>query len=224
MIPTLDTRPEEVELVYRNRLREERDRLIGDELEEDADFSFDEEDSHVKSYANILKDATARRSYTPDTECSHPHWIQRCSLCRTIMASDMQTNTLPSTEPVKLIYNELDSLVCSYDSSISLQALGVKQQSFLYWIFYENKNSLTLRLRTNLPERADENALIASAFTSQELFKRLLKIPHSLRTNSLLNRLAWNGANPDYLAKLLCRCLRKVERAKARKIDLTTLA
>jgi len=114
----------------------------------------------------------------------------------------------------------MNKMVCSYATALDLQRLGIKQVSMFYWIFYENTNVTTIRLKTNLPEKTDENALIASAFTSQELFVQLLKVHPTLRTDAFMKKLALNGDNPNYLAKLLCRSVRKVERSKARKISL----
>lgn len=216
----LEKKPDEVKAVYRTRLREAR--AARDEFEESEDFADfrldDEEEIPVKSYATIMKEATQRRSHTPDSECSHSFWQQRCSTCKAILSSDSQQNSTPSKEPVQFVYNELDSLVCSYRVSIDLQTLGVKQQSALYWIYYENTHAVTLRLRTNLPERTDENALIASAFTSQELFKLLANVHPTLKDDCFMRKLALNGGNPVYLGKLLCRCIRKIERLRARKL------
>lgn len=219
-IPVLDSRPDEVASMYRRRLREERElrgEFDDEEDEEYSDFYTNEEDSHVKSYSTIVKEATQRRSHTQDNECSHPFWIQRCSMCKAVLSSDSQVNTLPSTDVIRTIYNDVDKIVCTYNTALDLQTLGVKQQSMFYWIFYEDRNALTIRIKTNLPEKTDENALIASAFTSQELFKHLLKVKPSLKTVSFMRKLALNGDNPTYLGKLLCRCLRKVERSKVRR-------
>lgn len=216
-----DHKPEEIISMYRRRLDEARETKEDSDDDSYPELLLDDENTHVKSYANIIKEATQRRSHTADNECSHPRWIKRCSLCKTILESDSQCNHIPSAEAVRLVYNDFDKMVCSYSTSLDLQSLGVSQQSMLYWIFHENQDVLTLRIRNNLPERTDENALIASAFTSQELFKYLLRVNPSLKTESFNKKLILNGDNPNYLGKLLCRCLRKVERARARRISLS---
>ena len=207
----LTQKPPEVEFAYRKRLREEK-HLLDEEDDDFLNFNFNDETIQVKSYATIIREATRRKSHTPDTECSHTFWQQRCSLCGQIMSSDMQTLCVPCSEPIKLVYNELDSLVCTYRVSLELQKLGVKQLSALYWIFYDSRNTLVLRLNGNLPDKQDDNALIASAFTSQELFKLLLKVDESSKNENFDKKVIENGDNPTYLGKLLCRCIRKENR------------
>ena len=124
---------------------------------------------------------------------------------------------MSSIEPVKFIYNEFDNLVCPYEISLDLQKIKIKQQSMLYWVFFEDRNILTLRVRANIPEITNENAIIASAFTTQELFKLLLRLPVQIKDSSFMNKLALNGDNPTYLGKLLCRSFRKLERRRFRR-------
>ncbi|DAB30253.1 MAG TPA: hypothetical protein CFH84_04860 [Sulfurimonas sp. UBA12504] len=216
-INVLDKRPSEVERAYRQRLENTKEENKEDSLVVIDDFEYSEELSQVKSYRDIVKEASIKRENYYDSECSHPYWTKKCSLCKTILESDSQTNYMSSIEPVKFIYNEFDKLVCPYEIALDLQKLKIKQQSALYWVFFENRNVLTLRIRANIPEITNENAMIASAFTTQELFKLLLRLPVQLKDNSFMNKLALNGDNPTYLGKLLCRSFRKLERRRFRR-------
>src|SRR3989304_2172389 len=209
----LEKRPSEVERVYRQRV-EENTELPQQTVD---DFEYSEEISQVQSYREIVKEASIKRENYFDSECSHPYWTKKCSLCKTILESDSQTNHMSSVEPVKFIYNEFDTLVCSYAVALDLQKIKIKQQSMLYWVFFEDRNTLTLRVRANIPEITNENAIIASAFTTQELFKLLLRLPVQLKDSSFMNKLALNGDNPTYLGKLLCRSFRKLERRRFRR-------
>ena len=210
-MPILEKRPPEIEAMYRRKYREKHN--LPDDFDNTYFNQYTEDDNiHVKSYSDIIKEAHQKRAHSKDTECSHPFWVKKCSFCNTILESDVLRNEESSTEPIKVIYNEFDKLVCSYQTALDLQALGILQQSIMYWVYYETLDSLTIRIKTNLPERTNENALIASAFTSQELFKVLLKLNNVVRTDNFMRKLALNGSNPTYLGKLLCRNIRKIER------------
>jgi len=210
----LEKRPSDVERIYRQRLEDTTESPILPVID---DFEYSEEMTQVKSYRDIVKEAFIKRENYYDSECSHPYWTKKCSLCKTILESDSQTNTMSSIEPVKFIYNEFDNLVCPYEISLDLQKIKIKQQSMLYWVFFEDRNILTLRVRANIPEITNENAIIASAFTTQELFKLLLRLPVQIKDSSFMNKLALNGDNPTYLGKLLCRSFRKLERRRFRR-------
>jgi len=225
-VPVLLTRPAEVAVIYKQRVQtvehKRKKRTVAEHSEEDEEFNLIE-----KTYSQILKeDSLRRKEDTPDTECSHAYWIKKCSICSAILESDVQVNQFSSKNPVRFVYNEFDKIVCSYDSALELQQLGVYQHSMLYWIYYDNKNLLTLRVKSNLPTASDDNAAATSAFTSQELFQHLLKLPPIMRDASFMNKLALNGSNPTYLAKLLARCLRKFEKhySSKRKAMLQTAA
>lgn len=206
----LEKRPSDVERMYRQL-------SINDDEMTENDIEYSEDISQVKSYRDIVKEASIRKENYFDSECSHQYWTKKCSMCKIVLESDSRTNYMSSIEPVKFTYNEFDSFVCSYDISLELQKLKIRQQSLLYWVFFETQNIVTLRVRANIPEITNENAIIASAFTSQELFKLLLRLPVQLRDASFMNKLALNGDNPVYLGKLLCRSFRNLERAHFRK-------
>lgn len=168
-----------------------------------------EQSSQVSSYADILKEIASKKKNTIDSECSHQFWIKRCSLCHAILDSDSRHIAEPIEGPAKLIYNEFDKYVCSYETAIRLQELQIKQRSLLYWLYYEDTDVLSIRLNKNLPDKNIENILIASAFTSQELIKLLNKYNGSCENNKLLKKIMWYGDNPEYLGKLLCRLIRQ---------------
>lgn len=214
-IPVLTKKPAEVEAIYRSRLfdpptkrqlaKAAKTTLYFDDIEDDYS------DLVAKTYKQSLADSLKRKDDKPDTECSHAYWMKRCSMCAAILESDAILNQLPCTEPVRYIYHEFDKMVCSHDSALELQQMGVCQSSMLYWIYFDNRNVLTIRVKSNLPTSCDENTAVTSAFTSQELSQLLLRIPVYMRDASFMNKLALNGNNPTYLAKLLIRSLRKFE-------------
>lgn len=223
-IPVLLKKPAEVEAIYKHRLREIHKKQLKKQDSANAVYfeDADEFDVSEKTYGQLVKDSLRRKDDKPDTECSHAYWMTRCSLCKAILESDTQVNETPSDEPVRFVYNEFDKIVCDHKSALELQQLGVYQNSALYWIFYDNRNTLVLRVKTNLPVVTDEDAIATSAFTSQELFRLLLRLPLALRDASFMNKLALNGGNPSYLAKLLVRSLRKFEKdigSKRKKIQ-----
>lgn len=216
-IPVLLKKPAEVESIYKRQIqivrkKREKKQLLSTSSEENDDFDIVE-----KSYSQLKEESLRRKENTPDTECSHMFWVKRCSLCNAILESDSQYNQSSSREPVRFVYNEFDKIVCSHKSALELHQLGVSQNSMLYWVFYDSLNLLTLRVKSNLPTMLDDNAIAIAAFTSQELSQLLLKMPAAMRDAAFMNKLALNGNNPTYLAKLLARSLRLFERRYRRK-------
>lgn len=218
-VPVLLKKPAEVEAIYKSRLKEIHKKHIRKQDVASALYfeDADEFDISEKTYSQMLKDSLRRKDDKPDTECSHPYWITKCSLCKAILGSDTKVNEIPSNEPVRFVYNEFDKLVCDHKVALELQQMGVYQNSALYWIYYDNRDVLVLRVKTNLPVITDEDAIATSAFTSQELFRLLLRLPLTMRDACFMNKLALNGDNPTYLAKLLVRSLRKFERQRGSK-------
>ena len=212
--PVLLKKPTEVEELY--RLRQQSTSRHKRRVFESADENNDDV-SDKKNSSSSTEEVSLRKEDTLDNECSHIFWIKRCSTCSAILESDSQLNQEASLEPTRFCYHEFDKIVCSHEVALELQHLRVFQNSMLYWIYYDNKNFLTLRVKANLPTLSDENAIAVSAFTSQELFQLLLRLPAYMRDASFMNKLALNGGNPIYLAKLLIRSLRLFEKERNMK-------
>ena len=163
-----------------------------------------------KTYEEIIKDSKKRGSTSAhDTECSHKHWVKRCSMCRGILESDVQVNS-SSLRKRKDIYNALDKYVCPYQTAMTLAKLKVRQSSIFYWVYYEEAKTLSIRSKENLPEKDDPNSIVASAFTVQELCRNLLNLPETVQTHDFLIKLAKGSSDPSYLSRLLVSSIKKV--------------
>lgn len=140
-----------------------------------------------------------------DPECSHRYWIQKCSICRAIMASDSQVNLQPG-ESLMMAYTPLDRLVCTYRLALKLQKANIVQKSKLYWMEVIEPGILTLRCKGNVMPKGTN---VASAFTSSELSRHIYRLlpPHAL-TSSVYEYVGKNAHDPNRLARLLLRKLK----------------
>lgn len=170
-----------------------------------------EHDTLKESTPSIYKELRRQDAYHEensirDTECPHKYWIQRCSLCRAIMASDCQVNLQPG-DYQKKAYSEFDTLVCTYTLAMQLQAASVVQVSKLYWVEHKESGILTLRCRGNVTLKGTR---VAAAFTSSELCKRILRLPKNLLTAKVFQYLGQNAHDPNRMARFLLKTLKEV--------------
>lgn len=138
---------------------------------------------------------------TPDNECRHELWSQKCGLCGKIMSSDCKVNCVTG-DYEKVIYHEFDSLVCDYPLAIKLQEAKVVQRSKLYWVHYRESDILTIRTKDNATLRG---TTIASAYTASELCKHLYRLPKANLTDELYLYIGQNANDPNRLARLLLK-------------------
>jgi len=152
-------------------------------------------------------DGLEHGNFTPivvnDDECKHKFWIKRCSMCKAILESDSQCNIKPG-ESLKMSYNEFDTIVCSYILSKQLKELKIKQISKLYWVEIPEMNSLFLRTHDNSAKI--NNCIRASAFTSSELCRHLIRLSHKNKKVDF-KYVGTNAHDPNRLARLLIKLL-----------------
>ena len=147
------------------------------------------------------KKVTKPKDDLRDNQCEHRFWIKRCSLCRSIMESDNQVN-LTTGKKDKHTYDELSTLVCTYDIAKTLQEMKVFQRSKLFWVYSEEYDALSLRVKSGV---SLEGVSFVSAFTSAELCKQLYRLPVSSKNPLFYRKIGKIAYHPDRLAKLLIR-------------------
>jgi len=162
--------------------------------------------SVYKTYQERQQDSTRKAISTlHDTECSHKYWIKRCSMCNGILESDCHINTAP--ELIELdVYNDFNTIVCSYKLATELKQLKVKQQSVIYWVYYIDMTLLQLKCKKNLPDKHDKSTLVFAAFSIQELFAEIFN--RKTLKNAELLRLIKVSNTPDDVAQLLIDILK----------------
>lgn len=159
-----------------------------------------------KTYSERSYDISVRAlTSLHDTECSHKYWIKKCSLCHAILESETRVNKAPSFIE-KDIYNNFNRLVCSYSIAKELAKNKIEQESVLYWVYHTDIKLLQIKIKQNIPDKNDKKTIVISAFTTQELCKKILQI---CSNNNDLLTLAKISNKPNELACLLIKILKK---------------
>lgn len=146
-----------------------------------------------------------------DPECKHLYWMKRCSMCKAIMASDSQHN-VDEGESQRVVYNELDSLVCTRLLSTKLKELKVIQKSRLYWVTQEEEKIVALRCHETATKL--RGMTVISAFTTSELARHLLRLPRKYHTPQMFQYVGRNAHDPNRLARLLIKILKSDEQTQ----------
>lgn len=155
------------------------------------------------TYDEIVKRSRKReRTTLHDKECPHTCWMKRCSMCKAILESDSQCN-VNEFGYTRDIYNDLDKIVCSYQTSQRLTKHKVKQNSTFYWVYYEKENMLMLKTKMYIPEKTDKDVAVYAAFTVQELYAVVHSLNKQYLTNEFLLDIAMNSTDPNYIARRL---------------------
>lgn len=163
---------------------------------QDAEDTGPSVEKEFRKYDNRRDD-----KHIKDTECTHRFWIKRCSLCRTILESDAQSNLQPG-DTVKHIHTSLDEIVCNYPLSVQLKELKIVQKSRLYWIETTDTKVASLRSRENVTLRS---AIYTSAFTSSELCRHFYRLKEELLTPDVWEYIGRNSVDPNRIARLLIK-------------------
>lgn len=159
------------------------------------------------------RDNKRKEVSTPDTECRHELWSQKCGLCGKIMKSDSIINC-ETGEYHKIVYHELEPLVCSFKLAVKLQEEKVVQRSKFFWVHHTEHNVLTLRTKDNTTLKG---TVVASAFTVAEICKHLYRLPKAQLTDKVYSYIGQNGTDPDRLARLLLKEKRKTYENRVRR-------
>jgi hypothetical protein len=148
-----------------------------------------------------------------DSECNHELWQKKCSICKTILESDCQSNFEPG-EPAKIIYSELSSLVTSYHLSARLYKVLPKLQTDLMWVHVLESDIVTLRIHKR---KVPAGSLSIPAYSTSELCKLIYSVEKNAREIILSADIIRLAREPNKLGRFLLKELKQYEKEKKLK-------